>query len=309
VVVANRGAGSLSAISVPDLSVDTFPMPPGPKTPEPMYVVSGGPKRVLVGDRGNNRVVIFDRRTLQPLGEVPTGAGVFHMWASAHQLWVNNDIDKTASVFQLPDLQPLATVPMPADLVALGGRPHDVVVGHEGFAFVTMVGVAGASDYVVQFDVRTFLEAGRAAVGKDPHVALDERREQLFVPAQGSNRLHVLDAETLELLQTLEIPGAHGAALSPDARHFYTTNLPGGGLQALFTIDTKRLSVIADPVEAPFPTPHNVVITRDQTRAFVTHSGATSTQVSVYRLDRRGMPHYETTLTAGVNPFGISFVK
>jgi hypothetical protein len=53
VVVANRGAGSITTISLPDLAVDTFPMPPGARTAEPMYVVSGGPLRVLVGDRAN----------------------------------------------------------------------------------------------------------------------------------------------------------------------------------------------------------------------------------------------------------------
>ena len=57
------------------------------------------------------------------------GDGVFHMWSDPHdrQLWVNNDIDKTATVIDPVSLNVIATVPMPADLVADGYKPHDVV--------------------------------------------------------------------------------------------------------------------------------------------------------------------------------------
>ena len=58
----------------------------------------------------------------------PAGRGVFHMWADyrGRQLWVNNDIDKTTTVIDPSTLEVLATVPTPADLVAMGGKPHDV---------------------------------------------------------------------------------------------------------------------------------------------------------------------------------------
>lgn len=312
VVVANRAGGSISVIDPrSDTIVGTYGLPPGDRTPEPMYVVDAGRRRFLVGDRANDRVVVFDSRTFMPLGTIPAGAGVFHMWAGGDRLWVNNDVDRTGSVYDLGTLSLLGTVPMPADLVAAGGRPHDVVLDrhHGRYAYVSVIGVTGPSDYVVKFDTRTFAEVGRAPAGKDPHVSIDERGEQLFVPAQGSSTVFVLDAHSLGVLATLPVPGAHGAAMTRDGRRFYTTNLPGGGPDALFTIDARSLAVIGDPVDAPFPVPHNIALVRRAGKLYVTHSGATADQVSVYRLGHDGRPRLHTTVQVGLNPFGIAFVK
>ncbi len=314
IVVANRGSGSISVIEPhSNRLLGTHELPPGPNPPEPMYVVDGGYRRVLVGDRSNDRVVVFDKLEFRALGSVPAGKGVFHMWASEgrQQLWVNNDIDKTSTVIDLRSLAVIATVDMPADLVAQGGKPHDVVLDphHGRYAFVTMVGLPG-SDYVVKFSTESFRELGRVAVGDDPHVAIDDRFEQLFVPCQGSNVLQVFDTGTLEPLTSLDVPGAHGAGMLGTRNRFYTTNLPGGGVSALFTIDTKSQSVIGTPVDAPFPTPHNAAPTEDGRKLFLTHSGAAADQVSVFRTDRRtGVPEFEETVTVGTNPFGIAFVR
>ena len=67
------------------------------------------------------------------------------MWGSRRnkQLWVNNDIDKTITVIDMSFLSVITTIPMPADLVAAGGRPHDVILEPNApFAYVTMIGVA-----------------------------------------------------------------------------------------------------------------------------------------------------------------------
>ncbi|HSE98469.1 MAG TPA: YncE family protein, partial [Blastocatellia bacterium] len=175
IIIANRASGTISVIDVlSDEVTGTFDLPAGPNKPEPMYVVQSR-KRVLVGDRANSRVVAFNSRSFAVEATVQTGAGVFHMWADPldRQLWVNNDIDKTATVIDPLTLEVLATVPLPADLVAAGGRPHDVfldpVLGR--FAYITMIGVAGPFDYVVKYSTKTFEEVGRAAVGKDPHIS------------------------------------------------------------------------------------------------------------------------------------------
>jgi len=76
------------------------------------------------------------------------------MWADRRgkQLWVNNDIDNTSTVIHLNNLSVLATVPTPADLVALGGKPHDVIIDTNGkYAYVSVVGVPGDVDYVVKY--------------------------------------------------------------------------------------------------------------------------------------------------------------
>lgn len=312
IVVANRGSGSISVIEPRgNRLLGTHPLPPGALPPEPMYVVDGGHGRVLVGDRANDRVVVLDKRTFRALGSVPAGKGVFHMSASEgrEQLWVNNDLDKTSTVIDLRSLTVITTVPMPADLVAQGGIPHDVVLDphHGRFAYVTMNGLPGP-DYLVKFSTESFQEVGRVEVGDNPHVAIDDRFEQLFVPSDRSNLLQVFDTGTLEPLGSLSVPGAHGAGMLVTRNRFYTTNLPGGGAAALFTIDTKSRSIIGTPVDTPFPTPHNVALTEGR-KLFVTHSGAAADQVSVFRTSpRTGVPEFEDIVTVGKNPFGIAFV-
>ena len=37
----------------------------------------------------------------------------------------------------------------------------------------------------------------------------------------------VFDPESLALLDEIAVPGAHGAAMAGNGKHFYTTNLPG----------------------------------------------------------------------------------
>jgi hypothetical protein len=176
-VTANRASGTISVVSASDGSVSgtyALPQSASDNPPEPMYVVYVALNNsVLVGDRANDRVVAFDAADYSVLGTASAGQGVFHMWVSGTgtQLWVNNDIDNTASVIDPVTLTTVATVPMPADLVASGGKPHDVILSYDGSrAYVSMLGLAGPDDYVVQFETATFAEVNRAAVGQDPHV-------------------------------------------------------------------------------------------------------------------------------------------
>lgn len=313
VVVADRASGTISVISTKtDELIGTFALPPGDNPPEPMYVYATPfQRRVFVGDRANDRVVAFDSRTFEVDGTAETGRGVFHMWGSTArgELWVNCDIDNTTTVIDMRTLETVATVPTPADLVTMGGKPHDVIVSPNGFfGYVTVLGVAGDSDYVVQFDARTFEELGRAAVGDDPHVSLTLRTPHLYVPSQGGDVVHVLDRFSLEPVTDIEVPGAHGAGMSRSGRYFYTTNLPGGGFEALWTIDTRTNDVIGQPVDSPYSVPHNIALTPNGRKLYLTHSGPND-KVTIYRI-RRGdrTPEFLTEVTVGLNPFGIAYV-
>ncbi|MCA9726979.1 MAG: YncE family protein [Candidatus Eisenbacteria bacterium] len=210
-VIANRGSGTISVVDERTQEVRTITLPAGPgePTPEPMYVVYNR-GRVFVGDRANSRVAVFDARTYDPEGTAPTGNGVFHMWATptGRQLWVNNDVDNTTTVIDTRDLSVIATVDTPADLVAMGGKPHDVIVGPFGrLAYVSVLGVAGDDDYVVQYDTRHFREVGRAAVGKDPHLSLARQHDRLYVPCQNSDVVIVLNRFTMEEMTRGRRPG------------------------------------------------------------------------------------------------------
>ena len=85
VVVANRASGTISVIDTATDTVVGIYMLPGTNTPEPMYVVyTNVGKRVFVGDRANNQVVVFDADDFSVEATIPAGAGVFHMWADTH---------------------------------------------------------------------------------------------------------------------------------------------------------------------------------------------------------------------------------
>ncbi len=312
VVVANRGSGSISVIDArSNQLVQTIALPAGDNAPEPMYVVySKKGDYVFVGDRANDRVVVFDADDYSVVATVPAGAGVFHMWADerGRQLWVNNDIDNTSTVIDPVSLDVVATVDMPADLVADGYKPHDVILDPKGrFAYVTLLGGTAPNDYLVQFSTQTFQEVNRAAVGKDPHVSLTQNNKLIYVPAQNSNMVSVFNRNTLELVEEIAVPGAHGAGMAPNGQVFYTTNLPGGGMDGLFAIDTKTNTVIGS-ADTPYPVPHNLVVTKNK-KLFLTHSGGASDKVSIYAVSAADpVPTLIGEVTVGLNPFGLAYV-
>lgn len=316
-IIANRGSGTISVIDAKSLTVSgTYDLPAemGEPTPEPMYVVHvSAMKQVFVGDRANNRIAVFDARNFEVVGTVPAGAGVFHMWADLQgkQLWVNNDIDKTTTVIDPQNLEVIATVPTPADLVDMGGKPHDVILGPKGrFAYLSVLGGSGANDYVVQFETDTFTEIARAAVGKDPHLSLARQHRWLYVPCQNSDQVVVLDRFTLEEETVISLPGAHGAAMAPNGKHFYATNLPGGGTGALHAINTGTNMLAGAPADTPYPVPHNLALDANGKTLFVTHSGGTSDKVTVFRVGEDDpTPQYFGEVTVGLNPFGLTYVR
>jgi len=314
IVVANRGSGSISVIDANAGTLrETLALPPGENQPEPMYVVyTPARNRVWVGDRANDRIVAFDARSFSVESIVPVGAGVFHMWADPQndQLWVVGDVDMTISVVDLKSETLQATVPIPADLQAAGGKPHDVILDPQrDLAFVTVNGVAGPSDFVVQYSTATFEELSRAAVGKDAHLSLARQNDRLYVPCQGSNIVVVLNRETMQTITDIDIPGAHGAGMARDGQVFYTTNLPGGGAQGLFAIDLATNTVIGTPTDTPYPVPHNIALTPDSRMLFLTHSGAAANKVTFYTASQDNpQPNLAGEVTVGLNPFGLSYV-
>ena len=182
---------------------------------------------------------------------------------------------------------------------------------------MTVVGVTGPVDYVVKYSTQTFTEVGRATVGKDPHISATSRNNLLYVPCQNSNVVMVLDRDTLNQVSTIDVPGAHGAGMSFDGSVFYTTNLPGGGSDGLWTISVATNTVAGHPVDTPFASPHNIALTPDRGvffphprgghKLYLTHSGATANQVTIYKL-KGSLPAFHKTVAVGFNPFGLAFV-
>ena len=74
IVVANRGEGSISVIDTKLDETVEYPLPAGENPSEPMYVVDVSAKnRVFVGDRANDRVVVFNARNFSVEATVDTG--------------------------------------------------------------------------------------------------------------------------------------------------------------------------------------------------------------------------------------------
>ncbi len=307
VIVANRGSGSVSVIDTKtDMVYETVELP---DNAEPMYVIPQNfSNRVFVGDRANNRLVVLNNHDFSIETTVDVGQGVFHMWADyfGKQLWVVNDVDKTLSVINTHSLSTIATLPIPADLAAKNGFPHDVIVSPAGFlAYVTILGVDGENDYVVQYYTPTFTEIGRTAVGKDAHLSMQFFDDNLFVPCQGANAVYVIDRFSMKVVKIIDVPGAHGAGMPLFGGIFYTSNLPGGGENGIYGINIFSQEIVGS-VDTPFPVPHNFSVNSRGSKLYLTHSGASSNKVSVYKTSRHKVPEFVTDITVGLNPFGIS---
>ena len=316
-VVANRGAANITVHAAADGErLLVVPLPAGTETPEPMYVQSVGDE-VLVGDRANDLVVRFSRDDYSVKGTIPVGEGVFHMWAGEEQLWVNNDVDNTASVIDIDSMSVVATIPMPADLVAQGYRPHDVYVGKK-FAWVSLLGGSGESDWVVQYDQKELVERDRVAVGGDPHLWLDRDLPRLYVASQESGEVATFHAVTMQPLGVLPVPGAHGVFQPASTRLLLTTNITGGGVGDLYALRTAKLGLAVEvQADTDAPTAHNIAAAPFGAHVMVTHSGAQSNAVTLYAVDVAGpawLPFGDVELikvgeaVADTNPFGLAFV-
>ena len=314
IVVANRASGSLSVIDAEtDELLFTVPLPQeeGEEFPEPMYAIYlEETDEIAVGDRANDRLVVFNRSDYSVSALVTLGEGVFHSWADPdeNQFWVTNDIDNTISVVDPSIKEVIATIPLDENLIAAGGKLHDVILDPvDDYAYVSVVGVEGETDVVIKYSTETFEEVDRVLVGDDPHLAATASNDVLYVPTQESNEVNILERETLDIIDQIPIPGAHGAVMVLDRETFdvfYTTNLPGEGTDALYAIDTETNKIIGEPVDAPFPVPHNVVLSAEKDKLFITHSGDNN-QVSIYTLDEAGLPELSGSVTVGNNPFGL----
>ncbi len=351
IIVANRTSGTLSIIDEKTGTVVKNVTVAGKyaRPPEPMYVnYIASLNRLMVCDRSNNQIIALDAKTYRLINTVPMERGAFHMWSDGvgKQTWAVNDVDKSFTIINpktmkvIPVTDPVTkklvqALPIPEDLKNQGGKPHDIILDKKGkYAFATIVGVGATTDpdYVVQYSTKTFTEIARFPTGKDPHVGLLNDGKLLFVPTQNASKVYVLDPnkqeennpKLIKSLETIDVPGAHGAAWTPNGQYFYTSNLPGaafpddGKNYALWTIDTKTKQVVSKSLfpDAPkLKAAHNITINGNGTKLYLTHSGHedgdSTGDVSIYDISgANGLPVLETRgiISVGINPFGITYV-
>ena len=302
VVVANRASGDISIIDNRTLEVRNVDLP---GDAEPMYVNHDRRHdRVLVGDRASSTIVAFDDDSYEIVGSVDVGDGVFHQWLerTRRQLWVVGDTSQSVTVVDTRSLEVRATIDMPADLVSETSKPHDVFVSGN-HAFVTMLGVTGGGGVVIQYSTRTFEETGRVSVGDDPHVFV--RSGRLYVASQDSSTVALFRARDLRPMGSIQVEAAHGIFVTNSLEVLVTT-ISGGGIEAVSELNP-RLTTVRDTVDTDFLVPHNITVD-NRRQMFVTHSGGTADKVSVIRLGGSGFGEPQT-VTVGLNPFGLAFVR
>lgn len=294
VVVTNRGDGTLTVI---DAQTDTVKQTVSIPGSDPMYVVFvKQTNRLYVGDRKQNKVHILNPVNFSIESSVDVGKGVFHMWADGQgeQLWVANDTDNTISVIKLSD-RTVGTLSVPA-------KPHDVFLTADGkTAFVSLI-VEGAPDKVVRFNAKTLAQEAEVAVAEDPHLFFVEQDQKLYVPNQVGG-LFVLN-QNLQPDYQLALTGSHGIHPSRSGKFVFMTNISG---KQLYSLDTKTKALTEPALDLTVNTPHNLVVNGDDKKLFVTHSGGTANQVTVYNIDAQGHLKFSKPITAGLNPFGIAY--
>jgi DNA-binding beta-propeller fold protein YncE len=304
IVVANRGSANLSVINTETLSVRTISLPTAAPA-EPMYVnhwAAGGV--VFVGDRANNQVLVLDDEDYTLVDTIAVGARPFHQWIerNGRQLWVVGDVSDTVTVVDPVQRAAIKTIPLPADLAARGGSPHDVFVDGQ-YAFVSVLGLSDGTGVVLRYSTRTFTETGRIATGGDPHLFI--RSAALYVESQAGSRISAYHPQTLRQLGSAAVPSSHGIWVT-NTGHVLTTNIAGGGTDAVWRLD-RHLGAVSAVASTAFPTPHNLAVDGPERQLFVTHSGPTANRVTVFALTGAGFGA-ATSVTVGTNPFGIGLV-
>jgi DNA-binding beta-propeller fold protein YncE len=311
IAVANRGSNTVTLIDVEAEEKLQIELEPGS---EPMYAQNPFfSNEIWIGDRANNRVLVYDALRLRRIAEIPTGKGVFHMWNNntLGQMWVVCDIDKTLTVISLRTKQVLATVPIPRDL-AIEFKPHDVTVTATS-AIVSLIGAPGNPDgWLVNFSGKSFKEVSRRKVSGDPHLMYwGFSRSSLYVVSQVGDKVLRLNPRTLAITGELDIPGAHGIWANEAETRLFVGNIESAdGRNSIYTIDIPTFSIMpGSPANAALPFPHNFMVSIDSSKLFITHSNQGSEFTSVYDLDANGIPVASRLIETGPVPFGIMLIR
>ncbi len=300
VVVANIASNSISFINTEmDNKVQTITVE-GSSPAYPVYVEQND--MVYVGDRALNKVYVIDPDTREIVKSISVGGNVFHMWADEYgkRLWVVGDAENVLSVIDLSTNEVVHTMQFTE-------KPHDVFVSDMyNRVYVSFITEDPESDMVVSYDAMTYREVASAKVGDDPHLFHAMAANDLFVATDSG--ITLLSGETMEQRAHRDVPGAHGIYLGRDGKYLYTSSISGRMIYSL-TADENLTIVDSKTNENVTEQPtgiHNVVVNMKNNMLYGTNAGNASDKVTVYSLNG-GKFSYETNVTVGNNPFGITF--
>ncbi|RVU90293.1 YncE family protein [Flavobacterium columnare] len=299
VAVANRNSSSISFF---DANTNVVTSTLKITNSEPMYLVFVPSKdKLYVGDRKNKQVHIINPSTKKLESSINVGNGVFHMWADelGKQLWVNNDIDNAISVIDLATSSVIKTI-------NLDMKPHDVFLTKDGTkAYVSIINSDSTMpDKIYMYSISNYEKLKEVNVGKDPHLFHLPNNNKLIVPCQ-SGEVYNIDSEKLQIISQKSYPGAHGLYPSPNLDNIFVTNIMGG---QIYSVKTTDLTENYAPIATNKPVPHNLVLNKEGSKVFATHSGPNGTTVSAYKVNQNKLV-YEQDITVENNPFGLTYYK
>jgi DNA-binding beta-propeller fold protein YncE len=153
--------------------------------------------------RGNN-VTVFDLKTMQPLGNVPTGLNpdaIIYDPASKRVIAFNGRSNDATVI--VPDGDPAAKETVSAT-IPLGGKPESAASDGAGHVYVNLEDKSS----IAAIDTKTMkvIATWKIEGGEEPSgLALDAAHHRLFSGCGGNQVMAVLDAETGKTLGTLPI--------------------------------------------------------------------------------------------------------
>lgn len=316
VAIANRGGRTISLVDPTnhDSQLDYVL----PDSGEPMYFgLSPFKNELWVADRANEQLLILKMAgaTLSLDGTIPIPAGPFHAIITQTKtsmypiMYTICDIAKVIVAHDVTTRRYLGLMEMPIfdEVTAEEVRPHDVT-SNDDFVYVSfLVSSDTVTDigYIAQYSVNDQFELVRViTTGPDPHVAIRDNTS-LFIADQTA--VTKVSATNISVIEAQTLGPAHGMFISFDSTYLYTTNIGGGGIDAIAVWNVETGQKLACPsIDTEFPVPHNPTVTEDDVLV-VTHSGPTATFNSVFEIEYDGClnPHSRASFETDINPFGI----
>ncbi|GAB0496620.1 hypothetical protein MMPV_007933 [Pyropia vietnamensis] len=256
---------------------------------------------------------------------LPAAAGVFHSYATqrtspnergAGQVWTACDGANVTLVHDVASRALVATLPVPPQVAAVGGVPHDTTATRD-HGYVTFKGARDGYGYVVAYSIRNnYTDMGTLRTAADPHVAVADANT-IVVAAQGGTVFTADPCLMSRLTVDTSQPSPHGLGAAPSGAAWYVTNIAEGGKDGLITYTApqagRRPSVIVrpacgGPLNTTVAVPHNVAVSGDGRWVAISHSGAASTTVGVWKVgaDRCVVAGSEVLVQTAGNPFGIA---
>ena len=176
----------------------------------------------FISDGGNNRVVIFDLKTLKATGEIKTGGNpdcIIYDPASKH-IFTFNGNTKNSTVIDPAKEAVVGTVEM-------GGRPEYAVADGKGMIYDNIED----KNEVVALDSRALTIKARwpiAPAGEATAMGMDRTHRRLFVGGRNPKMLVIMNAETGKVIQSFPIgDGVDANVFEPKSGLLYVSTREG----------------------------------------------------------------------------------